>query len=68
MTPDTIMTAPDAALWFTHLRGTKVTRHTIHGWASRYALTKHAGGYRYGDLLRAEARARTAARATRSVA
>jgi hypothetical protein len=67
---DTILSAPDAAMWFTRLRGTPVTRHTIYGWAARYPdlLPKRAGGYRYGDLLRAEARARNATRETRRVA
>ena len=68
---DAVLTAPDAALWFTKLRGTKVTRHTIYGWAARYPemLPKQpAGGYRYGDLLAAEARARKAAIETRQVA
>lgn len=68
MTPDTLMTAPEAATWFTRMRGKKMSRHVIHTWAARYKLPKRPGGYRYGDLLRAEARARTAARETRRVA
>jgi hypothetical protein len=67
---DAIMSAPDAALWFSKLRGTKVTRHTIHGWHARYPelLPKRRGGFKYGDLLRAEARARQATIETRRVA
>lgn len=67
---DTIFSVPDAVIWFTKLRKQKVTRATIYGWHARYPelLPKRAGGYRYGDLLRAEARARTAAAETRRVA
>jgi hypothetical protein len=70
-TLDVIMSAPDAALWFTNLRGPhgpKVTRATVYGWAARYKLTKYDGGWRYGDLLQADARARTAIAQTRRVA
>ena len=73
---DIIMSVSDAMLWFTKLRGPelpKVTRATIDGWAARYSLEQHttgAGqvGYRYGDLLQADARARKATIETRRVA
>lgn len=65
---DTVLNVPDAALWFSQLRGTRVTTHTVYAWISRYELAKYPGGYRYGDLLRAEARARRGARDTQRVA
>lgn len=70
---DLIMSVPDAVIWITHIRGPrgrKVTRPTIYGWAARYPelLPKYDGGYRLGDLLRAEARSRIATADTRRVA
>jgi hypothetical protein len=65
---DTILSVRDAALWFTKLRGSKVSTHTVYAWVSRYELVKNGAGYRYGDLLRAEARARRGARETQRVA
>ena len=65
---DTILTVRDAAMLFTTLRGSKVSTHTVYAWISRYELVKNAGGYRYGDLLRAEARARRTQRAVRETA
>lgn len=55
---DAILTVKQTAQWFTMLRGTNVTTHTVYGWVKRYDLTKHEGGYRLGDLLRAETKAR----------
>lgn len=55
---DATLTVKAAAQWFTVLRGTTVTKHVVYGWVSRYQLVKNGAGYRYGDLLKAEARAR----------
>lgn len=57
---DAIFTVRDAAIWFTHMRanGKPVTTHAVRGWIKRSELVKRDGGYRYGDLVRAEARAR----------
>lgn len=58
---DAIFTVRDAATWFTHMRDDKpVTTHMVYGWIRRSGLVKRDGGYRYGDLLRAETRARLA--------
>lgn len=55
---DAILTVKQIAQWFTMLRGTTVTTHTVYGWIRASQLTKRDGGYRYGDVLTAEARAR----------
>lgn len=58
---DAILTVKQAAQWCTMLRddGKGVTTHTVYGWIRRYGLVKRDGGYRYGDILGAEKKART---------
>ena len=62
---DVIMSIPDAVLWFSKLRDEPTSRATIVGWIRRYELQRYPGGYRYGDLLQADARARRATREVR---
>lgn len=58
---DAVLTVREIAFWCSHLRQRRVTTHMVYGWIRSYPdlMVKQDGGFRYGSVLQAEARART---------